>query len=36
MITDLMIHYTSPLWLLSTALELGLLVLFLRPLRAAA
>lgn len=32
MITDLMIHYTSPLWLLSTALELGLLVLFLRPL----
>ncbi len=32
MITDLMIHYTSPLWLLSTALELGLLMLFLRPL----
>ena len=31
MITDLMIHYTSPLWLLSTALELGLLMLFLRP-----
>ena len=32
MITNLMIHYASPLWLLSTALELGLLVLFLRPL----
>lgn len=32
MITNLMIHYMSPLWLLSTALELGLLVLFLRPL----
>lgn len=36
MITDLMIHYTSPLWLLSTALELGLLMLFLRPPRAAS
>lgn len=32
MITNLMIHYASSLWLLSTALELGLLVLFLRPL----
>lgn len=31
MITDLMIHYTSPLWLLSTALELGLLMLFCAP-----
>ena len=32
MITNLMTHYASPLWLASTVLELGLLLLFVRPL----
>ena len=36
MITDLMTHYASPLWLASTILELGLLLLFVRPLEPRA